>query len=251
MQQPPQVSISIVSHGQMTLVCNLLHDLNQHCVTPAQIILTVNVPEEIPFDPGELGVGRVIRNASPRGFSANHNAAFRFADAPYFCVLNPDIRLTRDPFPQLVEHLADPHVGAVAPAIVNPAGDIEDSARRFPTFWYIVKKALGKVPPLDYDVASGPIEPDWLAGMFLLLRAATFREMGGFDERYFLYYEDVDLCRRMRTAGYRVRLVPQVRAVHDARRESRRNVRYLLWHLRSLLRFLLGVPRDGPLRGGG
>ncbi len=248
----PQISISIVSHRQMTMVCNLLKDLREHCATPAQIILTVNVPEEdgAAFDPVELGVAKVIRNASPKGFAANHNAAFQFAESPYFCVLNPDIRLTRDPFAPLVEQLADPQVGAVGPAIVNRAGRMEDSARRFPTFWFIVRKAFGKLPPLDYEIAGTPVEPDWLAGMFLLFRTATFRELGGFDERYFLYYEDVDLCRRMKAAGYRVRLVPDIRVVHEARRESHRSLRYLLWHVRSLLRFLLTVPRDGRLRGG-
>ncbi|HSQ02873.1 MAG TPA: glycosyltransferase, partial [Burkholderiales bacterium] len=205
------LSISVVSHGQMALVRNLLTDLKQYCVAPPQIILTVNVPEAMPFDPAELGVSHVIHNASPKGFSANHNAAFHFAETPYFCVLNPDIRLTGDPFPVLIRHLTDRDVGAVAPAIVNPAGRLEDSARRFPTFGIIVMKALGKAPRLDYEIGSAPIEPDWLAGMFLLLRSATFLEMGGFDERYFLYYEDVDLNRRMRSAGYRVLLVPEVR----------------------------------------
>jgi GT2 family glycosyltransferase len=84
-----------------------------------------------------------------------------------------------------------------------------------------------------------PFSPDWIAGMFMLFRSELFREVGGFDERYFLYYEDVDLCFRLRQHGYEVILVPDARAVHFAQRQSHRNLRYLLWHVRSLVRFLL------------
>ena len=74
--------------------------------------------------------------------------------------------------------------------------------------------------------------------MFMVFRTGVFKELGGFDERYFLYYEDVDLCLRLRHAGYEVILLPQVSAIHDARRQSHRNLRYLVIHASSLLRFL-------------
>jgi hypothetical protein len=88
-----------------------------------------------------------------------------------------------------------------------------------------------------------PFSPDWVAGMFMLFRNELFREIGGFDERYFLYYEDVDLCFRLRQHGYDVVLVPDARAAHFAQRQSHRNPRYLLWHVRSLVRFLLSRGR--------
>jgi GT2 family glycosyltransferase len=65
----------------------------------------------------------------------------------------------------------------------------------------------------------------------------VFAALGGFDERYFMYYEDVDLCARVREAGLDVRLDPAARAVHAAQRDSHRRPRYLAWHLRSMLRF--------------
>ena len=73
----------------------------------------------------------------------------------------------------------------------------------------------------------------------MLFRSSVFHALHGFDERYFLYYEDVDLCRRLRKRGYDIRLVPSVRAVHNARRESHRSLRHLRWHLASIVRFLL------------
>jgi GT2 family glycosyltransferase len=77
-----------------------------------------------------------------------------------------------------------------------------------------------------------------LAGMFMLFRSEVFRRLGGFDERYFMYYEDADLCARLRRLGHDVRRVPSSRVVHHARRTRHWIPRYLLWQLASMLRFL-------------
>lgn len=239
MPQQPRISISIVSHRQGSLVGHLLSDLRVHCATPLEVMVTVNVEETLPFDAAQFGFPvKIITNASAKGFAANHNAAFRHARAEYFCVLNPDIRLAQDPFPALIAQLADPKVGVVSPLILNPSGEIEDSARRFPTLFTILKKALLRRRDLGYEITGAPLFPDWIAGMFMVFRAGVFKALGGFDERYFLYYEDVDLCLRLRHAGYGVVLLPQVSAIHDARRRSHRNPHYLLIHATSLLRYL-------------
>jgi len=237
---PVVVSVSIVSHGQAGLVGNLLADLARCNGVPLEVIVTLNVDEPLHFAQGDHPFPLlVIRNPQPKGFGANHNAAFRHAKGRFFCIVNPDVRLPGDPFPTLLITLADDRVGVVAPLVRSPDGETEDSARRFPTLLFLVRKALGRTRKLDYEIADLPLSPDWVAGMFMFLRSETFAEVGGFDERYFLYYEDVDLCRRLRRQGYDVRLAPSVVAVHDARRESRRSLRHLRWHLASILRFLL------------
>jgi N-acetylglucosaminyl-diphospho-decaprenol L-rhamnosyltransferase len=73
--------------------------------------------------------------------------------------------------------------------------------------------------------------------MFMLFPREIFKEIGGFDERYFLYYEDVDLCARLTLAGYRILLCNTVSAIHDARRSSHKNLRYMRLHLLSIIRF--------------
>lgn len=238
MKPQPVISISIVSHLQGALVAALLQDIAAHCAMPLEVILTLNQPETLPFDVAVFPFPvKVINNATTKGFGANHNAAFGLTGAPHFCVLNPDIRFVQDPLPALVELLADPSVGVVAPLIVNPAGGIEDSARRFPMPAGILKKACFGSSEPDYDAGEALIYPDWVAGMFMVFRAETFRAAGGFDEGYFLYYEDVDLCWRLKRRQLRAALLPTVRATHDARRTSHRNLRYLLWHGKSMLRF--------------
>ncbi len=238
MKQQSVISISIVSHQQGALVAALLSDIAAHCAMPLEVILTLNQPESLPFDAASFPFPvRVVNNTTAKGFGANHNAAFGLAGAAHFCVLNPDIRFAQDPLPALIAQLADKTVGVAGPLIVNPAGGIEDSARRFPTPAGIIKKAWSGSSGPDYDVDGELLYPDWVAGMFMVFRAETFRAAGGFDEGYFLYYEDVDLCWRLQRCRLRAVLLPTVRATHDARRASHRNLRYLLWHSKSMLRF--------------
>jgi GT2 family glycosyltransferase len=234
------ISISIVSHGHGDLVARLLGDLRRCSPPGIEVILTLNIEEGLPFrhDSFPFSV-RIVRNPSPKGFSANHNAAFGVASGNFFCVLNPDIRLSADPFPALIEELQDDSVGAAAPLILGADGSIEDSARPFPTLLSLLRKALGIAPKRYYAIGKASISPDWVGGMFILLRRDAFEAVGGFDARYYLYYEDVDLCARLRCKGYDIRLVPSVSAVHLARRQSRREIKYMLWHLRSIVRYLL------------
>jgi GT2 family glycosyltransferase len=241
---PDLISISIVSHGHAKLAAQLFDDLRAHKPAGIEVILTVNIAEALPFDPGSFPFSvKTIRNATPRGFATNHNAAFKLAGGNFFCVLNPDIRVTADPFLALVRELRNPTIGAVAPLILDPNGAIEDSARPFPTLSSLVRKALGAEPKRYYEIGEESISPDWVGGMFILLRRDAFTAVGGFDARYHLYYEDVDLCARLRLAGYDIRLVPSASAVHLARRQSRRDIRYLLWHLRSMIRYILSGTR--------
>ena len=73
--------------------------------------------------------------------------------------------------------------------------------------------------------------------MFMVFRASVFEQIGGFDENYFLYYEDVDICSRLWLEGYLLQTEKNTSIVHDAQRESRSNIRYFRWHIESMLRF--------------
>lgn len=233
------VTISVVSHGQIELVAGLLADIAKYCTAGGvEIILTLNLPEELPFSEGEYPFSlRVVRNAWPRGFGENHNKAFKMARGGFFCVMNPDICFDHDPFHTLVACLGDSSIGVAAPIVLNEGGKIEDSVRRFPTPFKIICKAFAKCNSHDYVISDEPIYPDWAGGMFLLFPRAVFDRLGGFDQRYFLYYEDVDICARLRLLGYKVVVCPQARVIHHAHRSSHGSFRYLRWHVRSMMRF--------------
>jgi N-acetylglucosaminyl-diphospho-decaprenol L-rhamnosyltransferase len=240
----PTISISIVSHLQVHLLKALLADLDRCCKTyPLEVLLTLNLPETLPFDTSDFFFPVVVHaNPVPMGFSANQNQAFTKSSGQFFCVMNPDIRFDKDPFPALLACLQNPSIGVAAPIVVGESGAVEDSARRFPTPLKILCKAAGGCKGSDYVVKDETIFPDWVGGMFMLLSREIFGQLGGFDQRYFLYYEDVDLCARLRLRGYEVALCPDAKAVHHAHRHSHRKLKYLAWHLTSMMRFFCSPP---------
>jgi len=236
----PDITLSVVGHRQNELVNGLLEDVRRFCERRVSLVLTENLPDPVPLAIEGLAcpVER-IANESVKGYGANHNAAFARCTTPYFCVCNPDIRLPSDPFPPLLEALAGEGVAVAGPLVRSPQGSIEDSARRFPTAGSLLKKLVVDPGKPDYPTDRGPLDVDWVGGMFMLSRSDDYRALGGFDEAYFLYYEDIDLCRRLHAAGRRVLYQPAAEVIHDARRASRRDPRLALHHLRSILRFLL------------
>jgi GT2 family glycosyltransferase len=138
----------------------------------------------------------------------------------------------------LSKTLEDGRVGVAGPLVRNSGGALEDSARMFPTGTSLLLRALGKGVGTVYPVDRGPLAVDWIAGMFMLFRRETYEALGGFDEAYFLYYEDVDICWRLRAKGYSVVFDPRAEIVHDAQRASRGNLRLAAHHLASIFRYL-------------
>ena len=234
-----EITLSVVSHGQTGLVNQLLQDLRLLARGRLRAVVTLNIPDATPLAEADAALPlEVIVNRRARGFGANHNAAFKRCRSAYFCVANPDIRLVADPFPALVEQLANPAAGVAGPLVRSALGEVEDSARRFPTAASLLKKLFVDRRQPDYPTNRGALEVDWVAGMFTPSSADAYRRVGGFDEAFFLYYEDVDICRRLARAGRRVIYDPRAEVVHAARRASRRDLRYTRHHATSLLRFL-------------
>ena len=235
------ISVSVVSHGQIDLVSELLLGLKEHSAgLHIELLLTLNFDEPLPFALDSFPFPIKLRvNPVPLGFGANQNRAFTHASGRYFCVINPDIRFNSNPFTTMLACLDDSWAGVVAPAVLGEDGTLEDSARRFPTPVVILQKLLGKGLKQEYLFGDKPIYPDWVAGMFMLFPRDVFARLAGFDERYFLYYEDVDICARLRLLGYTTVLCPQARVVHLAQRHSHRSLKYLRWHLVSMARFFL------------
>ncbi|WP_288937946.1 glycosyltransferase family 2 protein [uncultured Sphingomonas sp.] len=233
------LSISIVNHGHHDHVIALLEDLARIAgKTPLEIILTNNIPAGAVTTLPDGLAGTVINNPSPVGFGHNHNKALAQAMGDIVCVLNPDIRLPYDPFPNLLAALHDPCVGLVAPAILSAQQQLEDSARRFPTPWSLLQRRLGgNDGRYRYARNDEPFAVDWVAGMFMLMRVETFYIINGFDQRYFLYCEDIDLCARLWRSGQSVILCPNAAAIHDARRDSHRKLKFLRWHVASYARY--------------
>ena len=223
------ITVSIVSHGQLALVRPLLEQLDRFSLAMVEkVVLTLNIPEPdlLADATWRFPVERIV-NAKARGFGANHNAAFRQCDTAWFLVLNPDIRFDSDVLAPLVAQ-ALPESGLLTPRILEPGKAAPEQHRAIITPLEIVSR---KRP--DY---VRPTVPAWIPGLFMLFRSEAYARIEGFDERFFMYGEDFDICARVRLAGWQLQVAENLLALHDARRASHRSKRHLYWHLSSLLR---------------
>lgn len=193
---------------------------------------------------------RVLPNTSNRGFAAAVNQGLRGGRSPWVLILNPDARLMPGGLPAMID--AANHdtrrVGCVGPKTTDTAGVTYPSARSFPgVFTAVVHGLLGSVwagnPATKRYHASNEIrdetsEVDWVSGCCMVLPRRAWDEVGGFDERYFMYIEDMDLCFRLRKAGWKTVYEPQVTVVHVGGRSSRRRpLRSIYHHHLGAIRF--------------
>ena len=241
MTHRPLITISIVSHGDKEKLRKLLASQKKHepNIEQIQLIITDNLGNELPdLDPSPWASLHILRNNHPTGFAANHNQAFKLAHGKYFAILNPDLIFTQPIFEHLTTSMYSHQANLIAPQIVDENGIIQDSFRTLPSPLEIIRRRLPgyKFKALQPD-SEGLIHPDWVAGMFLLMSSDTFRKLGGMDEKYRLYFEDVDFCTRARLKGMKIVVDTQVQIRHDAQRASQKKLYYLLLHSQSAIRF--------------
>ena len=167
------------------------------------------------------------------GYAAAVNAAFARAPGRDVLVINPDVQLDGgEPILALADVLErEPGVGVVAPRLLGDDGETQPNARLFPTLAAMLgSTGLARLAPAlgrSYDRFVSPSKSDrartvdWVIGGAMLIRRATFNAAGGWDERFFLYIEDTDFCRRCIRAGWDVAYVPSVRLYHRYPRASR------------------------------
>lgn len=179
---------------------------------------------------------RVLRNARNVGFGAGHNQALRRSRARALLVLNSDATVRPGALRTLVDYLdAHPDVAVVGPRLVYPDGRAQRSMRRFPTVWtlFFESTQLQRFWPsssfvrryyaLDWrdDVAR---EVDWLVGACLCVRSAAAAQVGLYDERFFLYSEELDWARRFRAAGWRIVYLPTAEVEHHEGASARQDL---------------------------
>ena len=192
---------------------------------------------------------RLIENRANLGFAAGANVGIRATEAPYVLLLNPDAEIIAGTMAALVKVAEErPDAGAVGALVRNPDRTIQPSARRVPrTVEAMMHAFVGPVAPDNrwtraYTMAewdrTSEREVEWISGSAMLLRRRALHEVGVFDEGYFMYVEDVDLCTRLRQAGWTVLFSPELEVVHEigvsARGQSRRMARE---HSRSIYRY--------------
>ena len=233
-------TISIVSHNHKHEIEKIIEDIKKfNDKDKFEVIITSNAKEnfdEYVNDPDLQII--IIYNNTPKGFGANHNKAINRAIGEFYFIINPDVRIENNIFEKISEFLGDKKIGCCAPLVHDSFGNIQDSNRSYPTVTNLTKRWFLRKKINDYLGITKPvIYVDWTAGMFMGFHRDNWKKINGFDESYFMYGEDVDICFRLNKSSMQVAVLPMLSIVHDGRRESRKNLRFLFWHISSLCRF--------------
>ncbi len=187
----------------------------------------------------------VIRSGKNVGFGAGHNIIINQVESKYHAVINPDIVLTQNAVKKMADYMDDnPEIGLLSPRICFPDGRDQILGKRNPHLKYLVasrlrgdepSKLLKEYAMLDCDL-SKPTEIENATGCFMFIRTDVLKSIGGFDDGFFMYFEDADLARRINEISKCV-YYPDAVVNHVWGRDSKRNFKLMLVHINSMLRY--------------
>ncbi|HTM57814.1 MAG TPA: glycosyltransferase family 2 protein [Candidatus Udaeobacter sp.] len=198
----------------------------------------------------EFPAARLIENQENVGYARAVNQGIRASSGRYVLVMNPDCELRPAAARRLADYLeSHPRSAIAAPRILNPDGSLEYSARSFPdhfTFLFNRYSLLSRLLPgnpwtrryllSDWDHASVR-DVDWVSGACMVVRRAAIDEVGGMDEAFFMFNEDVDWCRRMKLGGWAVSYVPDAVCMHHIGASRRTSARVILARHRGMVHY--------------
>ncbi|WP_108649846.1 glycosyltransferase family protein [Dongshaea marina] len=246
----PQVFMSIISHNHGDLICKL--DCISKLSNRFNIIVKSNVPDDIRLQSYCRGAKITLLDQNyGLGFGHNNNYVFDYcvdnkelSDDDYFILLNPDVVVDDLNLHLLVERMTESSIDIATINLYKDCNyqEYDKSIRHFPKLIDFVNSFLGWGNPTEIDKNSvkEQSEVDWCAGSFMAIRASHYKKLRGFDQGYFMYCEDIDICYRSSGLGKRVTYFPDIQAVHLAKHANRKIFsKHFYWHVMSVFRFLL------------
>lgn len=187
----------------------------------------------------------VIRSGKNVGFGAGHNIVINSVESRYHAIINPDIVLNENAIKKMTDYMEEnPDIGLLSPRICFPDGRDQILGKRNPRLKYLVasrlrgdepSKLLREYAMLDSDL-SKPIQIENATGCFMFLRTEILKNIGGFDDGYFMYFEDADLARRVNEISKCV-YYPYAIVNHVWGRDSKRNFKLMCVHIDSMFRY--------------
>ncbi len=248
------LSIIIITYNSRVPVEACLSSIEAHepsCAYETIVIDNASVDGTAAAVAGRFPRVRVVANDENLGFSRAVNQGIRLSGGRAILIINPDIVVGDGSIDRLMEFMdAHPDAGIVGSKLVYPDGRLQHSCRSFYTMSALIYRRtfLGRLFPrakplrehllLDYDHET-PRKVDWLIGACMLVRREALAKVGAMDERFFLYFEDIDWCYRMKSLGWSVYYVPASVMVHTYERASARSIlrQPFLLHMLSLMRY--------------
>lgn len=179
-----------------------------------------------------------VFNARNGGFAYAMNEGLKIATGEVLVIMNPDVKVREGLRDMLTYFLLHDKIGIIAPKIVNKSDVIQDSFRNFITPLNFVGRHLKRLSQkAEVHVGKEPRCVDWVIGAFMMTRRSVYEEIGGLDNRYFMYCEDMDWCKRAHRAGYDVTYFPQAVVEYEGTRSARHSWKYAWIFVKSLFRY--------------
>ncbi|OUR92443.1 glycosyl transferase family 2 [Gammaproteobacteria bacterium 42_54_T18] len=249
-----KIFVSVVSHGHEKLISELgcLAELSQH------IQIEIVIKNNISINNLSLKTSSIANNIHlldecyGLGFGENNNYVYQWCvdnlnmtDDDWFLVLNPDVLVESSSLLELVKRASE---NGSELATINLYKDNEFKAydncvRNFPTLVDFISSyiGLGNKTIIDKKNVHEEQNVDWAAGSFLLFKARLYHELGGFDPKYFMYCEDIDICwRAQKLKAIKMIFYPDIKAIHFAEHANRSLFsKHFIWHIKSIIRYLL------------
>ena len=245
------VSAVVVSYNSAADLPDCLRSLRSEGVTEVVVVDNASADSSVEVVQRADPDARIVQTGANLGFGSAANRGVAVTTGDHVLILNPDTVVEPGTLKALSEALdRDPALALVGPRLENVDGSLYPSVRRFPdltvafghAFLGLVwarNPATRRYRMLDWDHDRPAAGVDWVSGACVLVRRSAFDMVGGFDEAYFMYVEDVDLCWRLGQAGWRIGYEPAGRVVHALGGSSRVvPYRMIAEHHRSLLRFV-------------
>ncbi|MDO8513869.1 MAG: glycosyltransferase family 2 protein [bacterium] len=212
-----KLSIIIISYNTKKLLLDCLASLERFLdKNEVEVTVVDNASSDGSVEAVRASFGwvRVVENEKNVGFGAANNIGAKMASGEYLLFLNSDTVLVDDGIRRMVEFMGRHRdVGAIGPKLVLEDGGTEQIGQygREPSLWSLLGRNVNFKAKLN---SKGYAEVDWVTGAVLLIRRDLFKKIGGFDERFFMYFEDTDLCQGVKEEGFKVAWYPEVEIVH-------------------------------------
>ena len=221
--------IVIVNYNSSKCVINCLESVTKiRQEENINVIVVDNCSKDSPIEILEkFPTTKLIQNKKNTGFARAVNFAFKQAVAEFVLLINPDTILIDGFFDNIYDYMIqNDDVAIIGPAILEANGILQGSARKFPsafssffgrksliTKWF-PNNSLTKIEFTCFASNGEPIEVDWVSGACMVIRRKAFEGVGGFDEKIFLYWEDADLCKRLKEKGWKIVYYPEAKIKH-------------------------------------
>lgn len=250
----PEITVIIVTWNSIEWITKCLESLRKDLISfSCQIVVVDNASTDQTTDLIQNQFHDVVLLKNPRnsGFAWACNQALSQCRSEYVLFLNPDTAVLPGMTRTLIDFMkAHPQAGAIGPTLLNSDGSLQLSGNTFPSLknlWFetfFIDRLFPKSPifgshKLSHADRSRPFQVDWTMGACLMMRKSALDQVGGFDEHFFLFFEETDLCFRLRNAGYEIYVIPEAKVIHrgGASRPENYNAHKIIHYHRSLFHY--------------